>query len=556
VQNLLDTLNPNRFIPAGNVYIAVTGIFGPTPVGQVSIGQLALGDTAECEVWVHLPYGTRAGAYKGQVQVQDDDGWPSDVIGVLLTVEPYYDLDISDNEQNLVGNTLILAGEPGDVREGRFLLINPNTPELNRDPDLFGNADLTGLTYNVSQLVSGSNVIDPSYVFFPGAPVELATGGYAYVTLRVTIPADQPAGIYYGKVWVSAAEGPADTFDLMVLVGPVEYFTLSGELCDTVYHGVMASDEFMIKNVGNAPISNFVFEATDLTDGNGHYIFDENISFVPPNIGWLDIGDSAFVVVNVWVPLGTHEGRYTGLVVVKDDDGYPIDTLSICVTVLPSYDLDISDNTGNLVGNVLTMHIAPPVAGGSGEGVAYFVLVNPNNADLNVDPDPFGNADLGDLGYVVDDLVHVSNPLAWMPSSVVSFEPVAPFGLVSGGSVDVVMRVNVPYAQVEGEYRGWVRVVDGVVGVRDSFMLRVFVGVNEDIDIVEDGISGSGGAGDTLVFVGRFMVVNPDESWNPDPDGPGNVDLYNLRFAVQNLLDTLNPNRFIPAGNVYIAVTG
>jgi len=135
------------------------------------------------------------------------------------------------------------------------------------------------------------------------------------------------------------------------------------------------------------------------------------VVFNPDHIGYLPIGGHDTVKTQVFVPYGQHAGTYTGVITVYDDDGWPSDTVSIQVTVNATYDLDIADDIGNLVGNVMTLSGAE---GATVKGAAQ--IVNPNSDADNYDSDPFGNDDLVGITYSVTDLEHVTMPTAVLPS--------------------------------------------------------------------------------------------------------------------------------------------
>ncbi|MEO0073027.1 MAG: hypothetical protein ABIK10_06345, partial [candidate division WOR-3 bacterium] len=401
------------------------------------------------------------------------------IIGIVLPLTILLaqatDLDIPDNIGNLVGNTLTMDLLPNNQGTGYFWVVNPSL-SYNPDPDPPGAGGILDVDFSATDLYYSIYTIPSTNITLPSSYLGIPIGDGVSFEITVYVPDAQPEGTYEGWVIAYDQNDPAirDSFLLKVNVGQQEDVdiiedNLTGSVDANgtlVYVGsfqVINPDPSFNPDAdgpSNTDLYNLKFIVQNLIDlaNPTNYILADHIylsvtgMFGPTIyhsavIPQLALGDIANVDVYVSLPAGTRTGSYTGQIQVIDDDGWPSDAIGVELTVNPSYDLDISDNTGNLVGNMLTMHIAPPPAG-SGEGVGYFVVINPNNSDLNVDPDPFGNADLVDLGYVVDDLVHISNPLAWMPASVVSFEPVAPWGLVSGGSEQVLIRVNVPSNQI------------------------------------------------------------------------------------------------------------
>ncbi|MHA1858049.1 MAG: hypothetical protein ACTSUU_01230, partial [Candidatus Thorarchaeota archaeon] len=478
------------------------------------VDTLHVGDSIAVQMNVFVPLGTLAGNYFGSVRALAEEG-VDDVAAARVTVNASYDVDIADNAQNLVGNTMSLAGEQGDTVEGRFRLVNPNDERMNVDPDPFGNAAVTfvpvGTHYVVTDLV-GPDTIPASAVVFPDAPDTLLSGEHFDVTVRVVIPSGALEGEYEGEVYVSTVEGPADTFSLALTVGPAESLTVFGPVVDTVGHGEVASGSFRVRNDGNADLDNVVFEVTDLVLDSEHVIADENVTFDPTSIGVLATGEEDTVVVSVYVPLGTLAGDYVGTITVKDDDGYPLVTLSLMVTVSASYDVDIADNAQNLVGNTMSL------AGDTGSSVSgVFVLVNPNSEGMNVDPDPFGNADLTGLTYVSTALEYDGNVI---PATAVSFSGTVDT-LLSGASVNITLTVDIPSGQLEGTYTGVVT-VSAAQGVQDSFTLEVAVGPAEALDVVEGAIADTGDYG--TLAIGTIHVTNT-----------GNTPLDHLLFEARDL---------------------
>ncbi|MCK4255810.1 hypothetical protein KAX35_02890, partial [candidate division WOR-3 bacterium] len=473
--------------------------------------------------------------YKGKARVMDDDGYPHETIELWITVLPKYDLDISNNEWNLVSNILYLAEIPGNSDSGLFLLINPNTDMINVDPDSFGNADITNLTYTMTNLTGpGPDIITTNISITP-TPMILASGYADTLLYEVDIPEGQIPGLYEGMAYVTSPgeDDTGDFFYVNLVVGPVESIVLTGTLDQTVDHGVTAIDTFMVTNNGNVDLDNIVFWVTDLYGGAGHMIVLENITFEPTSINELVATDSVEVKVHVNVPLGTYAITYTGMLRVIDDDGFPSDVIGVSVTVEPSYDLDICDNALSLFFNTMELSGIP---GTSPTG--NFLVINPNSEAMNADPDLFGNADLFDVDAVSTVLQHVDNPLYSIPtdSVVIAISQT----LLSGSDEAVPVVVNIPDGQEEGAYVGTIIVWDMVVGVFDDFEILVQVASEEDIDIIETITSGSGDHA-SWVDLTTFTVENT-----------GNTNLYNLLFNTSGLV---SGDYFIPPDDIYLYVT-
>ncbi|MEO0227858.1 MAG: hypothetical protein ABIL70_07415 [candidate division WOR-3 bacterium] len=563
---------------AGDLIIPAANIeFSPS-----TIDSLAPGHSVEVRARVNVPYGTYATTYSGLATAINNTGTTSDTVRIYVTVNPYYDLDIADNEQSLFGNKMRLAGPMASpTQTGYFRMINPNTSALNVDPDQYGNADFTGFDLYVSDLnyvpVPGSDIsyVIPSSAVVVTLPTGLLSGESYNASVVVNIPPDVYAGTYRGIVRVTGLPGipgtPTDEFTLEVVVGAVDDIDITeasvsgtgnhGTTVNTGYFTVWSTDAAHNPDTydgpGNTTLYGITFIAQDLRAGD-LVIPAANVSFEPITIESLPPGQSREVRALVNVPYGTYATTYSGLAMAINNTGTTSDTVRIYITVLPSYDLDISDNTGNLIENQMRLTVTP--LPGVSYDSAYFVLINPNNPDLNVDPDPFGNYDLANIYWSIGDLNHITDPLAYIPKESVDVYMTTPHFLASGGSEDIVVKVNVPEFQVAGEYKSWLIVYDEDADVADSFELKVIVNPLEDIDIIENQIVNTVNTGDTLVYIGEFTVLNQDkEQWLSgygDPDFPSNIDLNNLRFTCENLREIGPTGRFIPAENVFVEVVG
>ncbi|HID92790.1 MAG TPA: hypothetical protein EYP60_01720, partial [bacterium (Candidatus Stahlbacteria)] len=320
------------------------------------ISELESGDSTEVRTYVYVPLGTHSGEYRGTITVVDDDGCPSDTAGIIITVLPSYDLDIDDNGANLKDNTMNLASKLGSVVQASFKLINPNSQLFNVDPDPFGNAKLTSLNYSSSALICGTDTMPSNLVTFLNMPDTLESGVSANVTIRVTIPEDQPKGLYTGTVTVIDTEivdndtiVVSDSFILKVDVGVViEDIDITSYAAGIGYHGTcITTSPFIVWNTdatnnpdtsdgpGNTDLDNLQITSTKLlgcTYPLNHYILTSNITFEPDAISYLESGDSTSVRVNVCIPPGTYADCYEGVITVRDDDGYPLAVTDIEIT--------------------------------------------------------------------------------------------------------------------------------------------------------------------------------------------------------------------------------
>jgi uncharacterized membrane protein len=563
-ENLREIGTQARYIPAQNIFVELVGSgSGPLPVDNAYIAELALGMSQDVKVWALVPRGTYATTYRGEMQVLDDDGYPSDRIAVQITVNPYYDLDISDNEQSLYGNKMRLAAPMNDSTQvGYFRVINPNTAALNVDEDIFGNDDFDSVKVTISNLVyipvPGTDI---SYTI-PSSRVNVAlipaliSGQSFDARVKVYVPSDVFAGTYRATVTVTgyptSPGTTTDMFTLEVVVGAVDDIDIrEASVSATTNHGTSVNTStFRVYSTdaahnpdsdgpGNTTLYGITFTAQDLRNGM-LVIPSANIEFVPIAIDSIKPGDSVFVYARVNVPYGTFTTTYSGIATATNNTGTTSDTVRIIITVNPYYDLDIADNEQNLTSNKL--HLSGPM-GSIRQGT--FRMINPNNPDLNVDPDQFGNADFASFTSSVDNLTYIpfgQEEINYViPSSAVILTlPLS--GIASGNYFDATVTVNIPMNTFAGVYRGKVRVTGSPTTSTstptDSFVLEVVIGPLDDIDITEPSVSGSGNHG-TTVNTGNFTVWSTDAdslSHNPDTyDGPGNTTLYGITLSSQDL---------------------
>lgn len=480
------------------------------------------GESKPIRVLVDVPLGTYATIYTGIGIATNNTGTTSDSVRIIINVNPSYDLDIADNEQNLSANKMRLAGAMGDSTDaGFFRLINPNSPALNVDPDPFGNADFTSLSYSVTDLqyvsVPGKiNITIPSSAVRVSIPSSLNSGASYSGRVRVRIPSNTLAGVYRGTITVTGLPGEvSDNFNLEVVVGAVEDLdcSIQSTQSEPGHQGIyVMSSSFRVWSTdaehnpdpydgpGNTTLYGINFIPGDLRQGN-YVIPANNINFIPAGIDSLYPGTYKDVSGMVYVPNGTFNGTYSGIVTVKNNSGSTSDTVSIFLTVLPSYDLDIHNNHSGLADNKMSLFQYPGnMISGS------FLLVNPNSEAMNYDPDPIGNTHLTDLRYSVTDLVSIDGFV--LSRNNVSFEN-APSSLNWGSAANVSVNVSIPESQHYGTYQGIVTVSDTInegLVISDFFYLIVNVGPQE-LFTIPDTIYAEGYAGEFANSVFYFKNI-------------------------------------------------
>jgi hypothetical protein len=548
-QDLRDATG-NLSIPASNVS------FVPSFVDSIRPGTSR---TVYARVFV--PFGTYATTYTGLATAMNGTGTTSDTVRIIVTVNPYYDLDIADNAQNLTNNTMSLSGAMGATPNGYFRMVNPNSAILNVDPDQFGNANFTSFNATVETLryIPFGNeeiiyCIPPSAVTITLSS-GLVSGASNNARVQVAIPMNTFSGLYRGTVTVTGTPGtpgtPTDMFTLEVVVGGVDDIDIAeasvtatgnhGTTANTGYFAVWSTDAANNPDPdgpGNTTLYGVTFTSQDLRAGS-LIIPASNVSFVPSFIDSIRSGTSKTAYAKVNIPYGTYATTYSGLATATNNVGTTSDTVRIIITVLPSYDLDISDNEQNLIGNKMRLSGA---MGSTQEG--YFRLINPNSPGLNVDPDPFGNASLYNITYTATALRYITVPGenrdSIIPSSAVSFFNAVQV-LLSGGSQDIGVRATIPMNLLPGTYRGTVTVTDTLCLVSDEFTLEVFVGF-ADVGVVS--IQNPAGVIDSgIIVVPRVKIKNF-----------GNIQSAFLVWFVIDTIDCLPNSRFIYKDSIWVTI--
>jgi hypothetical protein len=471
---------------------------------------------------VNVPYGTYATTYSGVATAVNASGTTSDTVRIFVVVNPSYDLDISDNEQNLTANKMRLAGPMGAVVQGYFRLINPDRPENNVDPDPYGNADFTSVNYTstILSLVTGglteiNTTIPASAVTFFDTIQNLTWGTSRNVGTRVTIPMNTLAGTYRGTVTVSGLPGEvSDNFTLEVVVSGIQDLDIDvasvsgsgnqGTTVTTATFRIYSTDAGEGHNPdpdgpGNTTLYGITISANDLRAGN-RVISANNISFVPSSIESLYPGTYQTVFARVNVPYGTYATTYSGAAIAQNNTGSTQDSVIIFVTINPAYDLDIADNQANLVSNTMSLSLIPNLSA-SGQ----FLLINPDRPENNVDPDPYGNTDLTGINY------HVTPTLASFDGYTLSGSAITVAGvstLAWGASQYITVTANIENAQRYATYYGYVTVyktINETEMISDSFVLEVAVGPLDAFSM-PDTVTVIGNAGEFADTT--FYVVN------------------------------------------------
>jgi hypothetical protein len=257
------------------------------------------------------------------------------------------DFDICDYCGSAQGNRVSLVGRAGfGTNRGTFVLINAATLEQDVDRDGY----TPGVSFNglvVSDTTDFVNLADPAQVILRTNLViadflnPLNNGFQNQVNFYVNVPNGTPAGLYEGRFTISDTlsaialnpNGEAlrvDAINVLIEVLPQRDFGLAQSdtgitatsLTLRGRPGQTVSGVFRVANLGNVDLENVRFDINDLVarSGTGLRVRPQQVSFSPPVLTAVPIGDSTRVSVTVRIPPGLLAGAYTGRLLVQADN--------------------------------------------------------------------------------------------------------------------------------------------------------------------------------------------------------------------------------------------
>jgi hypothetical protein len=284
------------------------------------------------------------------------------------------DFDICDYCGSLRGNKAFIRGRPGfGTDRAVFVLVNAATVEQDVDHDGFTpGVNFTNLvvidTTNFTNTDDPSRVITKNNIVFADFLNPLNNGFQNGVTFFVNVPNGTAAGTYRGRFTIrdlvlgigANPNGEAlrvDGIDVEVEVVPQSGIALvqsdtAAALDSLVLRGragQTVSGIVRIANLGNVPLRDVSLHSTDLiaTSGTGLRIRRDRISFLPPTIASIGLGDSTRMQVTVRIPSGLLAGTYRGEIIAQGDN---VDPIRIPFSVIVTTPGDIVFETNPVLG--------------------------------------------------------------------------------------------------------------------------------------------------------------------------------------------------------------
>jgi hypothetical protein len=287
---------------------------------------------------------------------------------------PGGDFDICDYCGSLRSNKAFIRGRPGfGTDRAVFVLVNAAVVEQDVDHDGFtAGVNFTNLivsdTTNFTNTADPSRIITKDNIVFADFLNPLNNGFQQAVTFFVNVPNGTAAGTYRGRFTIRDAvigigvnpNGEAlrvDGVDVEVEVVPQSGIALvqsdtAAALDSLVLRGragQTVSGIVRIANLGNVPLTDVSLHSTDLiaTSGTGLRIRRDRISFLPPTIASIGLGDSTRMQVTVRIPPGLLAGTYRGEIIAQGDN---VDPIRIPFSVIVTTPGDIVFETNPVLG--------------------------------------------------------------------------------------------------------------------------------------------------------------------------------------------------------------
>jgi hypothetical protein len=335
------------------------------------------GETLTIEVKVSVPIGQHTCVYAGEIHAIAETFDPScpkvyDDIRLSVNVLQVVDMDVDDNHGNVSDNVLTLRGAKGDQVTGTFTVVNPNSEVKNVDlPDGPGNIRIDPLDLDVTNLTKigdpGEIIPAGSISFSPGT--SLASGEAQDITVTINIPNGIPINATYtGEVTVTYKDcrgylAPrilatiSDNFTLQVEVlptqGPLDILAASfdEDFCPSDPWTQMGQVEVAFDITAIGDHRNIRFSSGGLE----HESLDKKLddfNFFPGEIAFLATGETREVRVITKIPIGQHEGTYSGFIQAVSENGGE-DSVGVTIDICTVHDMDIKDDYANLSDNIM-----------------------------------------------------------------------------------------------------------------------------------------------------------------------------------------------------------
>ncbi len=159
---------------------------------------LAPGDSRDVRLEIDIPSDANLDVYESTLKVYCDEVNRSYTIK-LHVIGGNYEIEIPDNSGDVRDGLLTIIGEPGDyVTDYEFKIENK------------GDFDVREISFDLDhdlEYETGEYEIPKENVIFSPSSVDLDSGDYEYVTVKVNIPSDAKGGNYYSTIEAYSKDG-------------------------------------------------------------------------------------------------------------------------------------------------------------------------------------------------------------------------------------------------------------------------------------------------------------------------------------------------------------
>ncbi len=399
------------------------------------------------------------------------------VRGKVVDIEG--DIDVDNDSLDVANDTLELKprfpGQTGPYLQGRFILANTSAAYNPDSMDGPSTSHVDSLRYSGS-LSCPRGTLDSIIIT---VPARLDTGQVEECTLSVWVPPGTPDGDYVGLITIEGEDTTGATIDetfnaLVHVLGDLDVDNDSlGVRDDTlelrpnepgVPYVPYARGVFLLANTwpeynpdtADGPSRSHI----DGIRGSGALsgprgVLDSIVLAMPDS---MDVGQAVACTLSVYVPAGTRDGDYSGVILIEGEDAMGVtiqETFNALVRILG--DLDVDNDSLRVHGDTIDLWTQPAGPVYSPYAKAEFVLAN-TSASYNPDTED------GPSRSRLDFLTHyasVSNPPAGFDSIYVLNLPPT---LLQGQTVICTLALVVPVGTPLGEFTGSM-----LIEARDSF---------------------------------------------------------------------------------------
>jgi len=224
------------------------------------------------------------------------------------------------------GAQMTWAKDIDSLKEAQFTIHNTGTENL------------TGIVFDITDLVNGAYTIPKSFITMP-SPTDLMVGQLAYVNLSVSsIPTTQQTGVYTGTMTAFYGTKNITSIFMLTVRNAVKQLTI---VPSSITVGSSTSEResfytqtFTIRNTGDYPITNIIVSS------NANSKYNATFTNVPSSLA---VGQEQLVTLTAYIPDDKDSGeeKIGTITVTSSEASTSADLLMNAQNMLEIYDLDV-----------------------------------------------------------------------------------------------------------------------------------------------------------------------------------------------------------------------